>query len=82
MMLENKRLEAERNLKEASEDKGGEEYKDQEDEEEDIKKLERLMNKMGVWRLWSVGKDGGKMDRGGERKVVLEERYFRRTEKL
>ena len=38
MMLENKRLEAERNLKEASEDKGGEEDKDQEDEEEEIKK--------------------------------------------
>jgi len=47
-----------------------------------MKRLEKLMKKMGMWEWWSVGKGGGKMDRGGEKKVVLEERHFRRIEKL
>ena len=37
---------------------------------------------MGVRKSWSVGKGGSKMDRGGERKDVLEERHFRRIETL
>jgi hypothetical protein len=82
MHLENKRLNAEQKLKEVSEAKAAEEDEDHDDEEAEMKKLEKLMNKMGMWEWWSVGKGGGKMDRGGEKKVVLEEKHFRRIEKL
>ena len=65
-------------IKEVSEANAAEEDEDEDYEEEEMKKLERLMKQ----ERWSVGKGGGKMDRGGEKKVVLEERHLRRIEKL